>query len=220
MTPPSLCPIMQGYIKWSKHKKVTSSKDQFIYCFTNISFQAEIEGYARVKIGKTDNIPSRLKQLFNTSVPQPFDVYRALIVPNMDETETYIHKMLVKYRVNHRREFFDVPLDMIDNLFNLLLTFSEVEEYVDNDEEEFESRQSNFTKTLKSIGCYEGQIVKYNGVPCKVVNSEENLIDHDGLPKSLSAAATDIAPNGDSKSNRRNGWECFSWNDKKLNSFF
>ena len=201
---------------------MTSSKDQFIYCLTNTSYTTKIEGYTRVKIGKTDNIPRRLKELFNTSVPEPFEVYRALIVPNMNDTETSIHKLLsgLGCRVNNKREFFDVSLNMIDNLFDSYLTFPETEEYVDNDEEEFESKQSNFTKTLKSIGCYEGEIVKYNGVPCKVVNSEENLIDHDGSPKSLSAAATDIAPNGDSKSNRRNGWDCFYWNYKKLNSFF
>ena len=201
---------------------MTSSKEQFIYCFTNASYHAKIEGYDRVKIGKTDNIPRRLKELFNTSVPEPFEVYRALMVPNMNETEKSIHKILSesRCRVNNKREFFDVPLNMIDNLFDSYLTFPETEEYVDNDEEEFESKQSNFTKTLKSIGCYEGQILKYNLVPCKVVNSEENLIDHDGSPKSLSAAATDIAPNGDSKSNRRKGWDCFYWNNRKLNSFF
>ena len=201
---------------------MTSSKEQFIYCLINASYSAKIERYTRVKIGKTDNIPRRLKELFNTSVPEPFEVYRALIVPNMNDTETSIHKLLsgLGCRVNNKREFFDVSLNMIDNLFDSYLTFPETEEYVDNDEEEFESKQSNFTKTLKSIGCYEGEILKYNSVPCKVINSEENLIDHDGTPKSLSAAATDIAPNGDSKSNRRNGWDCFYWKGIKLNSFF
>jgi hypothetical protein len=200
---------------------VTFSKNQYIYCFTNTSFNAKTEGYTRVKIGKTDNILRRLKELFTTGLPEPFKVYRVLVVPNMDNMEKHIHKLLNQYRVNPKREFFDIPLSKIDDLFDLLLDFSEVEEYVeDGEEEEFEFKRSNFTKTLKSIGCCEGEILKYNGVSCKVVNSEENLIDHDGSPKSLSAAATDIAPNGDSKSNRRNGWDCFSWKDKKLNSFF
>jgi len=200
---------------------VTFSKDQYIYCFTNIALNAITEEYTRVKIGKTDNILRRLKELFTTGLPQPFEVYRALVVPNMDETEKRIHNLLGPYRVNPKREFFDIPLYMIDNLFDIFLDFPGVEEYVEeDDEEEFESKRFNSTKTLKSIGCCEGQILKYNGVSCKVVNSEENLIDHGGSPKSLSAAATDIAPNGNSKSNRRNGWDCFSWNDKKLNSFF
>ena len=195
------------------------SKDQIqtIYCFTNPEKKAKIEGYERVKIGKTDNIPRRLKELFSTGVSEAFEVYRALVVPNMDETETHIHKMLFKYRVNHRREFFDVPLDMIDNLFDLLLTFSEVEEYAYEDKEEFEPKTD---VTLYDIGLRDGDIMQISGIndyieDVKVVNDKQNLISYDGKPQSLSSAAINIAIKSGG-SGKRSGWKEGSWNGKKL----
>lgn len=195
------------------------SKDQIqiIYCFTNPEKKAKIEGYERVKIGKTNNIPARLKDLFNTSVSEAFEVYRALVVPNMDETETYIHKMLFKYRVNPRREFFDVPLDMIDNLFDLLLTFSEVEEYTYEDKEEFEPKTD---VTLYHIGLRDGNIMQISGnndyiEDVKVVNAKENLILYDGKPQSLSSAANNITIKIGG-SGKRNGWKVGFWNGKSL----
>jgi len=197
---------------------VNHSKDQFIYCFTNPSFKSRSEGYERVKIGKTDNIPRRLKELFSTGVSEPFEVYRALVVLNMDKMEKRIHKLLSKYRVNTKREFFDIPLSMIDDLFDLLLDFPEVEEYVEEDnEEEFESKQSisNINITLHDIGCLEGEMIDMYGQHLKVVNSKESLVEYDGKPHSLSSAATDIAiRNGGS--GKRSGWNVGRWNGLRL----
>jgi len=200
------------------------SKDQIqtIYCFTNPEKKAKIEGYERVKFGKTDNIPRRLKELFSTGVSEAFEVYRALVVPNMDETEKHIHKMLFKYRVNHRREFFDVPLDMIDNLFDLLLTFSEVEEYAHEDKEEFEPKtfEPKTDVTLYDIGLRDGDIMQISGnndyiEDVKVVNAKENLISYDGKPQSLSSAANNIAIKSGG-SGKRSGWKVGFWNGKNL----
>tara|TARA_B100002019_G_scaffold239434_1_gene214796 strand:+ start:319 stop:954 length:636 start_codon:yes stop_codon:yes gene_type:complete len=197
---------------------VNHSKDQFIYCFTNPSFKSRSEGYERVKIGKTDNIPRRKKELFSTGVSEPFEVYRALVVLNMDKMEKRIHKLLFEYRVNKQREFFDIPLSKIDDLFDLLLDFPEVEEYVEEDnKEEFESKQSNFNTdiSLYDIGCLEGEIVDMYGQHLKVVNSKESLVEYDGKPHALSSAATDLAiKNGGS--GRRSGWYVGRWNGKLL----
>ena len=195
------------------------SKDQIqiIYCFTNPEKKTKIEGYERVKIGKTDNIPRRLKELFSTGVSEPFEVYRALVVPNMDEIETHIHKILFKYRVNNRREFFDGPLDMIDNLFDLLLTFSKVEEYAYEDKEESEPKTD---VTLYDIGLRDGNIMQISGnnnyiEDVKVVNAKENLILYDGKPQSLSPAANSIAIKSGG-SGKRSGWKVGLWNGKSL----
>jgi hypothetical protein len=204
-------------VKPLKTNVISKDQIQIIYCFTNPEKKAKIEGYERVKIGKTDNIPRRLKELFSTGVSESFEVYRALVVPNMDETETYIHKMLSKYRANPRREFFDVPLDMIDNLFDLLLTFSEVEEYTYEDKEEFEPKTD---VTLYHIGLRDGNIMQISGnndyiEDVKVVNAKENLILYDGKPQSLSSAANNIAIKSGG-SGKRSGWKVGFWNGKSL----
>jgi hypothetical protein len=195
-----------------------SSKDQFIYCLTNPSYKAKCEGYVRVKIGKTDNIPRRLKELFTTSLPEPFEVYRALVVPNMDKMEIHIHKVLSQYRVNPKREFFDILLITIDSLFDLLLECSEAEEYVEeDDDEEFQPKQSNFNNniSLYDIGCLEGEFVDMYGQRLEVVNSKESLVQYNGKPYSLSAAATKIAIETGG-AGKRSGWFVGYWKGKKL----
>ena len=135
----------------------------------------------------------------------------------MDKIEKHIHEILYKHRVYKRREFFDVLLNEIDNIFDLLLIFPEVEEYVEDDEEEFEFKQSNFNinTSLYDIGCLEGEIVDMYEERLEVVNSKESLVLYDNKPYSLSTAATLIAiKNGGS--GKRSGWYVGRWNGKPL----
>lgn len=55
-----------------------------------------------VKIGKTQNLQQRMKDLDNTSVPGPFEcVYAALVEKNRCWEQT-LHKVLLEDRVNPR----------------------------------------------------------------------------------------------------------------------
>jgi hypothetical protein len=61
-----------------------------------------------LKIGKTDkdNVELRMKELYTTSVPLPFDCVYACIVDSNEDVEKTIHETFEKQRVNPRREFF------------------------------------------------------------------------------------------------------------------
>ena len=62
-----------------------------------------------VKIGLTRvGAAARAKQLFNTSVPQPFVVEFALQFDDAAQAEKTIHQQLAQYRVHPRREYFRV----------------------------------------------------------------------------------------------------------------
>ncbi len=63
-----------------------------------------MDGY--VKIGRTVNLQDRLGNLFNTSVPAPFDCYYAARVADMETVEQRIHEAFGDRRVHPRREFF------------------------------------------------------------------------------------------------------------------
>ena len=63
-----------------------------------------MDGY--VKIGRTDNLPERLRNLFNSSVPAPFDCYFAARVADMETVERSLHEVFGDKRVHPRREFF------------------------------------------------------------------------------------------------------------------
>ena len=196
------------------------TKDQIIYCFTNPSYRSILVDHEIVKLGKTEDLLRRLSELFTTGVPTKFEVYRALVVPDMNEMEKRIHKHFKEYRVHPRREFFDSPLHKVDSLFDILLTLPGVEEYVEEEEdnkEEFEPKQSNFNTniSLYDIGCLDGEIIDMYGQNLKVVNSKESLVEYDGKPHALSSAATDLViKNGGS--GRRSGWKAGSWNGKLL----
>lgn len=69
-----------------------------------------------VKIGQTqqDEADTRLRQLYSTGVPFPFTLEYACQVPNGDEVERALHEAFGPYRVNPRREFFQIePLQAI-----------------------------------------------------------------------------------------------------------
>ncbi len=66
----------------------------------------------RVKIGKTSHLPEkRAKELSShTGVPTRFHIAYQEYVIDCDLAEKIIHRKLARYRVNKRREFFEIPL--------------------------------------------------------------------------------------------------------------
>jgi hypothetical protein len=63
-----------------------------------------------LKIGLTDkaNLPLRMKELYTTGVPLPFDCVYACIVEDNAVVEKAMHTKLAKYRVNLKHEFFKI----------------------------------------------------------------------------------------------------------------
>ena len=60
-----------------------------------------------IKIGITDNLERRIKELDNTSTPLPFECYYAVEVENASAIEKKIHTGLDDKRIRHNREFFN-----------------------------------------------------------------------------------------------------------------
>ncbi len=63
-----------------------------------------------VKIGKTsrDSVEKRLKELYSTGVPVPFDCVYAARVTNEEEVERALHEAFGPNRINPKREFFEI----------------------------------------------------------------------------------------------------------------
>ena len=77
-----------------------------------------------VKIGKTESQDPqvRMDQLYNTSVPLPFELVRAIRVQDEDAVEKKIHAVFSSSRVNPKREFFEVSLEQVTHLFDLIVS--------------------------------------------------------------------------------------------------
>ena len=71
-----------------------------VYILTNESMP-EI-----IKIGFTDNLPRRLKDLDKTSTPLPFECYYAVEVSDARAIEHLLHEAFNDKIVRERREFF------------------------------------------------------------------------------------------------------------------
>ena len=72
-----------------------------VYILTNQSMPDTI------KIGITDNLERRMRELDNTSTPLPFECYYAVEVQDAKVIEKKIHEGLDDKRVRQNREFFN-----------------------------------------------------------------------------------------------------------------
>jgi hypothetical protein len=60
-----------------------------------------------IKVGITDNLDRRVRELDNTSTPLPFECYYAVEVENASVIEKKIHEGLDDKRIRQNREFFN-----------------------------------------------------------------------------------------------------------------
>ena len=66
-----------------------------------------------VKIGKTDNLDRRVRELDNTSSPLPFECFYAVEVEDATKIESKLHQGLDDCRVRKNREFFSHKLTLL-----------------------------------------------------------------------------------------------------------
>lgn len=106
----------------------------FVYILTNPSFREDW-----VKIGKSSRpVNIRSKELDNTAVPLPFEIFATLQTVKYDKVEKLVHKTidrLTDLRIRQNREFFNVaPQIALDIFRDIAQTIDDaiVTEYADN----------------------------------------------------------------------------------------
>lgn len=95
----------------------------YVYILTNPSFKEDW-----VKIGKSSRpVDIRSKELDNTAVPLPFEIYATMKTTKYEEVERLVHKTidrLTDLRIRQNREFFNVPpakaLDILKDISTTL----------------------------------------------------------------------------------------------------
>ena len=111
------------------------NKDKgYVYILTNPSFREDW-----VKIGKSSRpVDIRSKELDNTAVPLPFEIFATMETVKYNEVEKLVHKTidrLTDLRIRQNREFFNVaPQIALDIFRDIALTIDDavVLEYRDN----------------------------------------------------------------------------------------
>ena len=89
----------------------------YVYILTNPSFREDW-----VKIGKSSRpVDIRSKELDNTAVPLPFEIYATIQTVKYNDVEKHVHKTidrLTDLRIRQNREFFNVPPQIALDIFN------------------------------------------------------------------------------------------------------
>jgi len=86
---------------------------EVVYCLTNPA----MVGY--VKIGKTEDLSQRLKQLDNTSTPLPFECIYAIEVNDSSKVEHLLHDAFADLRTRRTREFFEISPERVISAMQL-----------------------------------------------------------------------------------------------------
>ena len=92
------------------------SKQGYVYILTNPSFKEDW-----VKIGKSSRpVDVRSKELDNTAVPLPFEIFATMKTCKYNEVEKLVHKTidrLTDLRIRQNREFFNVAPQVALDIF-------------------------------------------------------------------------------------------------------
>lgn len=106
----------------------------YVYILTNPSFREDW-----VKIGKSSRpVDVRSKELDNTAVPLPFEIFATIKTAKYNEVEKLVHNIidnLTNFRIRQNREFFNVaPQKALEILKEIALTIDDavVTEYDNN----------------------------------------------------------------------------------------
>ncbi len=95
--------------------QASSDNEGIVYVLTNPAMPG------LVKIGKTtQDVNQRLSQLYSTGVPLPFDCEYAVKVDSMTLVEDALHTAFSSSRLNANREFFEVEVDQVRVILDLI----------------------------------------------------------------------------------------------------
>lgn len=151
-----------------------------VYILNNPS----MPGY--VKIGKTRNLQSRLKQLDGTNLPLPFRCIFAIEVDHYDRIEQLAHNAFSHARVRSKREFFEIDEQQVISALMISGGKDVTPSMVLADDQESQEalekateRRSRFKFSM--IGLKKGDVITYIKLPnvTAVVQSETTILFED-----------------------------------------
>lgn len=195
----------------------------YVYILTNPSFRNDW-----VKIGKSAReVNVRSKELDNTAVPLPFEVYAWLQTSKYNEVEMLVHKTidrLTDLRIRQNREFFNVPPEQAyDILKDIATTLDDAvlwckddkEENVRNDSQPRKKPRENFKFSLANVPIGAEIVFVPTGIKVKVAS--DNTIEYENRIYKLSPFVGTFMP--EDKRNNSGAYQgplYFSYNGELL----
>ena len=200
---------------------MAEGKVGYVYILTNPSFKEDW-----VKIGKSVRpVDVRSKELDNTAVPLPFEIYAAIKTSKFNEVEKLVHKTidrLTDLRIRQNREFFNVPPQVAFDIFKDIASAVEDAELIeykkgiaesagDVSDECPHARRGRFKFSM--VGIKIGEKITFTPTGTVVVVASDDTVEYDGRIYKLSPFVGTFMP-----ADRRNtsgayqGAKFFSYN--------
>ena len=204
---------------------MTNAKTGYVYILTNPSFKEDW-----VKIGKSARpVDVRSKELDNTAVPLPFEMYAAIKTAKYNEVEKLVHKTidrLTDLRIRQNREFFNVPPQVAFDIFKDIASTIEDAELIEYKTANTDSNDDNadggsHTKRgrlkFSMVGIKIGEKITFTPTGTVVTVASDNTIEYDGRIYKLSPfVGTYMPKNKRNLSNQYQGSKYFSFKGKIL----
>ena len=168
---------------------------KIVYILTNQSMPDTI------KIGITDNLERRMRELDNTSTPLPFECYYAVEVQDAKVIEKKIHEGVDDSRIRQSREFFNTSpeqakaiLEIAEVMGGKNVTPTEDVVETPQDKQALDSARKKRSKfNFGMINIEPGTILEFakdKTITCEVV--DDTKVKFRGEVTSLSASANTI----------------------------
>lgn len=147
----------------------------YVYILTNESFREDW-----VKIGKSSRpVDVRSKELDNTAVPLPFNIYATIKTVKYNEVEKMVHRQidrLTDLRIRRNREFFNIkPEVALEIFFDLMMAIddAEVEVYKDG------MVESTYQNTIATTAPPTADIFSINSIKgCQASGYYDEVTQH------------------------------------------
>lgn len=164
----------------------------FVYILSN----AAMPGYVKIGLTRQNDVADRIKQLDNTSIPVPFELYFAARVPDCKRLERTLHFVFGEKRARRSREFFTINPDLAKAIIELVsideIVLSDAQQSIQAVErhEIEELRQRREVRTFTSLNIPIGStltFLKDDNITCEVAEARRVLFRGELMSPSASA---------------------------------
>ena len=200
----------------------------YVYILTNPSFREDW-----VKIGKSSRpVDVRSKELDNTAVPLPFEIFATMKTVKYNEVEKLVHKTidrLTDLRIRQNREFFNVAPQVALDIFNdiamtiddaVVILYKDNRPVVENENKEVRKREVKRSRFKFSMcGIKIGESIMFNPTGTIVKVATDDSIEYEGRIYKLSPFVGTYMPEElRNTSGAYQGSKFFSYNGKILDN--
>ena len=205
---------------------MSNKEPGYVYILTNPSFREDW-----VKIGKSSRpVDIRSKELDNTAVPLPFEIFATMKTVKYNEVEKLVHKTidrLTDLRIRQNREFFNVAPQVALDIFHdiamtvddaVVILYKDNRPVVENESKEVQKREVKRSRFKFSMcGIKIGESVTFNPTGTVVKVATDDSIEFEGRIYKLSPFVGTYMPEElRNTSGAYQGAKYFSYNGKIL----